>query len=63
MNTGNVPNLILTMEDMSAESFGYMCYFFFRACAMTVLMLDVNPFNQPGVEVYKKNMFRLLGKQ
>lgn len=63
VNTGNVPNLILTMEDMSAESFGYMCYFFFRACAMTVLMLDVNPFNQPGVEVYKKNMFRLLGKQ
>ena len=62
VNTGNVPNLILTMEDMSAESFGYMCYFFFRACAMTVLLLDVNPFNQPGVEVYKKNMFRLLGK-
>lgn len=63
VNTGNVPNLILTMEDMSAESFGYMCYFFFRACAMTVLLLDVNPFNQPGVEVYKKNMFRLLGKE
>lgn len=63
VNTGGVPNLMLTLEDMSAESFGYMCYFFFRACAMTVLMLDVNPFNQPGVEVYKKNMFRLLGKQ
>ena len=46
----------------SAESFGYMCYFFFRACAMTCYMLDINPFNQPGVEVYKKNMFRLLGK-
>lgn len=62
VNTGGVPNLILTLKDMSAESFGYMCYFFFRACSMTVLLLDVNPFNQPGVEVYKKNMFRLLGK-
>lgn len=62
VNTGGVPNLILTLKDMSAESFGYMCYFFFRACAITVLLLDVNPFNQPGVEVYKKNMFRLLGK-
>lgn len=60
--TGNVPNLIITMPDMSAESFGYMCYFFFRACAMTCYMLEINPFNQPGVEVYKKNMFRLLGK-
>ena len=61
--TGNVPNLIITMPDMSAESSGYMCYFFFRACAMTCYMLDINPFNQPGVEVYKKNMFRLLGKK
>lgn len=61
--TGNVPNLILTLEDMSAYSFGYMCYFFFKACAMTCLLLDINPFNQPGVEVYKKNMFRLLGKK
>ena len=51
VNTGGVPNLILTLKDMSAESFGYMCYFFFRACAMTVLLLDVNPFNEPGVEV------------
>ena len=62
VNTSHVPNLILTMEDMSAESFGYMCYFFCRAVAMSVLLLGVNPFNQPGVEVYKKNMFRLLGK-
>ncbi len=61
--TGKVPNLILTLEDMSAYSFGYMCYFFFKACAMTCLLIDVNPFNQPGVEVYKKNMFRLLGKK
>lgn len=61
--SGNVPNLIITVPDMSAKSFGYMCYFFFRACAMTCYLLDINPFNQPGVEVYKKNMFRLLGKQ
>ena len=60
--TGNVPNLVITMPDMKEESFGYMCYFFFRACAMTCYLLDINPFNQPGVEVYKKNMFRLLGK-
>ena len=52
--TGGVPNLILTMDDMSAESFGYMCYFFFRACAMTCYLLDINPFNQPGVEVIRK---------
>lgn len=60
--TGNVPNIILTLPDMKEFSFGYMCYFFFRACAMTCYLLDINPFNQPGVEVYKKNMFRLLGK-
>lgn len=62
VDTGNVPNLMITLPDTSAESFGYMCYFFFKACAMTCLLLDINPFNQPGVEVYKKNMFRLLGK-
>ncbi|SJZ94970.1 glucose-6-phosphate isomerase [Anaerorhabdus furcosa] len=60
--TGNVPNLILTLPDMKEFTFGYMCYFFFRACAITCYLLDINPFNQPGVEVYKKNMFRLLGK-
>lgn len=60
--TGNVPNILITIPDMSAESFGYMCYFFFKACAISVYMLGVNPFDQPGVEVYKKNMFRLLGK-
>lgn len=60
--TGQVPNILITIPDMGAESFGYMCYFFFKACAISVAMLDVNPFDQPGVEVYKKNMFRLLGK-
>lgn len=62
VETGNVPNILISMKDNSEFSYGYMIYFFFRACAMSVLMLDVNPFNQPGVEVYKKNMFRLLGK-
>ena len=60
--TGGVPNLIIAIEDMSAYTFGYMSYFFFKACAMSCYLLDINPFNQPGVEVYKKNMFRLLGK-
>lgn len=60
--TGNVPNIILHMEKMNAEAFGYACYFFFLSCATTCYLLDINPFNQPGVEVYKKNMFRLLGK-
>lgn len=60
--TGGVPNLMITAPDMSAKSFGYLCYFFFRACAMSCYLLDINPFNQPGVEVYKKNMFKLLGK-
>lgn len=60
--TGKVGNLIITIEDTSAYTFGYMCYFFFISCAMTCYLLDINPFNQPGVEVYKKNMFKLLGK-
>lgn len=61
-DTGKVPNLLISAPDMSAKTFGYLCYFFFKACAMTCYMIDVNPFNQPGVEVYKKNMFKLLGK-
>ena len=60
--TGNVPNLIVTIPDMKEYSFGYLCHFFFIATALTCYMIDINPFNQPGVEVYKKNMFRLLGK-
>lgn len=63
VETGHVPNIEITIPDMSAESFGYMAYFFFRAIAMTTYLIDENPFDQPGVEVYKKNMFRLLGKQ
>ena len=59
---GNNPNIVIHLKDNSAYSFGYMIYFFFKACGMTCYLLDINPFNQPGVEVYKKKMFKLLGK-
>ncbi len=62
VEAGNVPNVVVTIPDMKEYSFGYLCYFFFLATAMTCYMIDINPFNQPGVEIYKKNMFRLLGK-
>ena len=61
-NDGGVPNIVLELEDRSAYSFGYLVYFFEIACAISGYMLGVNPFNQPGVEAYKKNMFALLGK-
>ena len=59
---GGVPNIVLELEDTSEKTFGYMVYFFELACAVSGYMLGVNPFNQPGVESYKKNMFALLGK-
>ena len=59
---GGVPNLLLTLEDRSAHSLGYLFYFFEFACAISGYTLGVNPFDQPGVESYKKNMFALLGK-
>ena len=59
---GGVPNIIIVMEDLSAETIGHLIYFFEKACAMSGLLLGVNPFNQPGVEKYKTNMFRLLEK-
>ena len=61
-NDGGVPNILLELKDKSAYSFGYLVYFFELACAISGYMLGVNPFNQPGVEAYKKNMFALLGK-
>lgn len=61
--TGDVPNIVLTMSGMTSYDFGNMCAFFFKAIAMTTLLNGSNPFNQPGVEVYKKNMFKLLGKE
>ena len=62
VEVGGVPNIVVTVPDMKEYSFGYLCYFFFIATAMTCYLLEINPFNQPGVEIYKKNMFRLLGK-
>lgn len=59
---GQVPNLIVTLPDMSPYTFGYMVYFFEKACGISGYLLGVNPFDQPGVEAYKKNMFALLGK-
>jgi glucose-6-phosphate isomerase len=59
---GGVPNMTLTVKDRSAHSLGYLFYFFQRAIAMTGGLMGVNPFDQPGVEYYKNNMFRLLNK-
>ncbi len=59
---GGVPNVVLEIADRSAYSFGHVVYFFELACAVSGYLLGVNPFNQPGVEAYKKNMFALLGK-
>ena len=61
-NDGAVANILIELSDRSAETFGYLVYFFEIACAVSGYMLGVNPFNQPGVEAYKKNMFALLGK-
>ena len=60
---GGVPCNVICLNKLDAQSLGYLFYFFMRACAMSAYMLDINPFNQPGVEVYKKNMFHLLGKK
>ena len=54
--------MILEVPELNEKEFGYMVYFFERACAISGYLLGVNPFNQPGVESYKKNMFALLGK-
>jgi glucose-6-phosphate isomerase len=59
---GGVPNLIVTVPQLDAYTFGYLVYFFEKACAMSGYLLGVNPFDQPGVEAYKVNMFALLGK-
>ena len=59
---GNTPNLVLEVPGLDEHSLGYLIYFFEKACAISGYMLGVNPFDQPGVESYKKNMFALLGK-
>ena len=60
--SGDVPNILITMEELNEETIGQLIYFFELACAMSGKILGVNPFDQPGVEAYKKNMFRLLKK-
>ena len=59
---GGVPNIVLEMDGKDEENLGYIIYFFEKACAISGYLLAVNPFNQPGVEAYKVNMFALLGK-
>lgn len=59
---GGVPNIVLNVEEMTETELGYLIYFFEKACAISGYLLGVNPFAQPGVESYKKNMFALLGK-
>ena len=61
-NDGGVPNIVINVPEMNETELGYLIYFFEKACAISGAMLGVNPFNQPGVEAYKKNMFALLRK-
>ena len=60
---GGVPCGIITIDKLDAATLGYLFYFFMRTCAMSAYLLDINPFNQPGVAIYKKNMFHLLGNK
>ncbi|WP_423801779.1 glucose-6-phosphate isomerase [Neobacillus sp. SAB-20_R2A] len=59
---GGVPNLSVELDQLNEYTFGEMVYFFEKACGISGLLMGVNPFDQPGVEAYKKNMFALLGK-
>lgn len=61
-NDGQVPNVIINIPELTPYYFGHLVYFFEKACGLNGYILGVNPFNQPGVEAYKKNMFALLGK-
>ena len=61
-NDGGVPNMVLNIPELSPYYFGQLVYFFEKACGISGYLLGVNPFDQPGVEAYKKNMFALLGK-
>jgi len=60
---GGVPNLIINLPELTAFNLGKLIYFFEKACAVSGYILQVNPFDQPGVELYKKNMFKLLGRE
>lgn len=59
---GKVPNIVIRMPELNEFYFGKLIYFFMKSCAISGYLLGVNPFNQPGVEEYKRNMFKLLGK-
>ena len=59
---GGVPNIVINIEKLNEETIGHLIYFFELACAMSGKLLEINPFDQPGVEKYKTNMFKLLGK-
>ena len=59
---GGVPNISIRLRELSEPAIGYLMYFFEKACGISGYLLGVNPFNQPGVEAYKSNMFRILGK-
>lgn len=61
-NDGGVPNIVVNVPELTPYYFGQMVYFFEKACGISGYLLGINPFNQPGVEAYKKNMFALLGK-
>ena len=61
-NDGGVPIGVIEVDSLDAYNVGYLIYFFWKACAVSGYLLSVNPFEQPGVESYKKNMFALLGK-
>ena len=60
--SGDVPNIIINLKQLNETSIGELIYFFEKACAVSGMILGINPFNQPGVEEYKKNMFKLLKK-
>lgn len=60
---GRVPNILIEIPRLNEFWIGYLMYFFEKACALSGYLLNVNPFDQPGVEAYKKNMFALLGKK
>ena len=61
--SGNVPNIYLNIDKIDEASIGELFYFFELSCAVSAMMLNVNPFDQPGVEIYKRNMYKLLGKE
>ena len=60
---GGVPNIFITIPELNEYYLGMLIYFFEFSCAISGYTLGVNPFDQPGVEAYKKNMFQLLGKK